>query len=319
MAGENALGQAAEAAAQAGQAATPTGAFLRGLVEPQTLIERVGSCLLILIIAVIVYAAVMMMFARALRRAEQQAEQAVDPRRRRQQRIVTVLALLRSIAKWVIMLTSGIWVLSAVGMDIRPLLAGAGIIGLAIGFGAQNLVRDFFSGFFILLEGQYAVGDYVQVAGLFGLVESIGVRVTILRDFDNQHHHIPNGTIGAVTVYEQPYVSFVVETPLADHQQAAPAAQAIRELAHELRAEYPHHLVHAGQLTTVEHDTGALVRLPLAVFPTQEWFCNEEVPQRINEALAARQIALPEGRKIRTYNDLSQMPEYKEKETEDTP
>ena len=310
--------RAAEAAAQAAEPATPTGAFLHGLVEPQTLIERVGTCVLIVIIAVIVYTVVMMMFARAVRRVEQEAEEAVDPRRRRQQRIVTVLALLRSIASWVIIITSGIWVLSAAGMDIRPILAGAGILGLAVGFGAQNLVHDIVSGFFILLEGQYAVGDYVQVAGLFGLVESIGVRVTVLKDLDNQHHHVPNGAIGAVTVYEEPYVNFVVETPLADHEQAAEAAQAIGDLAHELRAEYPHHLVHAGQPATVERDVGALVRLPVAVLPTQEWFCNEEIPQRIKEMLAAREIALAEGRDLRTYNDLSRMPEYKHEEgTED--
>lgn len=313
-AAEQAAEQAAEAAAQAGEPATVTGAFLRGLVQPETLIERVGSCVLIVIITIVVYLVVMMMFRRAVRRVERETDEAVEPQRSRQQRIVTVLALLRSIARWAILITAFIWVLATAGLDIRPLLAGAGILGLAVGFGAQNLVRDVVSGFFILLEGQYAVGDYIQVGALFGLVQSIGVRTTVLKDLDNQLHHIPNGTIGAVTVYEEPFVNFVVETPVADRRQAAEAAQAINELARELHEQYPHYFVYADEAITVEREEGVLVRLPVAIFPTQEWFANEEIPQRIKEMLATREIALAEGRELRTYNDLSRMPEYKHEE-----
>jgi len=310
MAAESVAEQAASQATEP----SPVVAFLQALVQPETAIERLGSSVLILIVCAIAYMAIMVMFRRAIRRVEREALETVEPRRSRQQRIVTVLALLRSIAKWVVLITAFVWVLAALGQPIGPLLAGAGIAGLAVGFGAQNLVRDVVSGVFLLLEGQYAVGDYIQVGPLFGLVESIGVRTTVLKDLDNQLHHIPNGTITAVTVYEEPFVNFVVETPVADRGQAAEAAQAINELANELREEYPHYFVYADEALVVEQEQGALVRLPVAIFPTQDWFCKEEIPQRIKEVLAAREIALTEGRNIRTYNDLSRMPEYKHEE-----
>jgi len=312
MAAESAAEQAAEAAAQAPVEETEAWmAFLKGLVQPETAIERLGSCVLIILVSVVAYVVVMVLFHRAVRRVERETEEAVEPQRSRQQRIVTVLALLRSVAKWVIFIAAFVWVLAALGQPIGPLLAGAGVAGLAIGFGAQNLVRDVVSGFFLLLEGQYAVGDYVQIGALFGLVESIGVRTTVLKDLDNQHHHIPNGTIAAVTVYEEPFVNFVVETPIADPGQSAAAVEVVDEIIRELRAEYEHYLVHASEAGSIQRDDGALIRVPVAIFPTQEWMANEEIPQRVREVFARREIALMEGRDIRAYVDLERMPEYK--------
>lgn len=265
----------------------------------------------IIIITGVIYLVAMSLFGRAIRRVEHETEQAVQPIRRRKQRIVTALDLVRSIVRWVILITAGIWLLAAAGMDIRPVLAGAGVLGLAVGFGAQNLVRDLVTGFFILLEGQYAVGDYVRVGGSFGMVESIGMRVTVLKDLDNQRHLIPNGTIAAATVYEEPFINHVVEVPLASGDQCEEANRVVGETIDRLQQKYQRYLVYHEEPSSVMCDEVPLVRLPVAVFPTQDWVVTEEIPVSINEALAAADIPLREGRAIRTYMDLSRMPEYR--------
>jgi len=290
------------------------GTWWARLLDPQFQ-ARLGSAVLsiltVIVITGVVYIAAMLLFQRAAARIERETERAVQPDRRRKQRVVTVIELLRSVAKWVILITGGVWVLASAGMDIRPVLAGAGVLGLAVGFGAQNLVRDIVSGFFMLLEGQYAVGDYVQVGANFGIVESIGMRVTVLKDLDNQRHFLPNGTITAVTVYEEPFVNYVVEVPLASSADSERAVGVIGEVARILAEGYPRYLVYHGRPEAVTADGMALVRLPVAVFPTQDWLANEEIPLNIKDALAEAEIPLREGRNIRVYMDLSRMPEYR--------
>lgn len=296
------------------------GTWWARLEDPQFLSHLVSALLSILTVAIIttiIYLIVMILFRRAVIRVERQTEEAVQPDRRRKQRIVTVLELLRSVAKWVILITGGVWILASAGMDIRPVLAGAGVLGLAVGFGAQNLVRDIVSGFFMLLEGQYAVGDYIQVGANFGMVESIGMRVTVLKDLDNQRHFIPNGTIASVTVYEEPFVNYVVEVPLADAADSGRAVETLATLAEALEKEYERYLVYHKQPQPVTVDDIAVVRLPVAVFPTQDWLANDEIPASIKEAFAEAQIPIREGRNIRVYMDLSRMPEYRYSEEAD--
>jgi hypothetical protein len=322
MGAETAAEPAAEAAAETPMdPAEVLGTWWAELTQPETLTRIVNGAvgvLFIIVVTAIVYGVAMLLLRRAIGQVERTAEEAVEPQRRRQQRVVTVLSLLRSIIRWVMLTAASMWVLAAAGINIGPLLAGAGIAGLAIGFGSQNLVRDVVSGFFVLLEGQYAVGDYVQIGANFGMVEDIGVRVTVLKDLDNQRHYIPNGTVDMITVYEEPFVNFVIETPIADSGRTGDAMAAINQVAIQARAQYAHHLTYAEHANSVQGDGGALIRLPVAVFPTQEWVANEEIPQRIREALAASEVAMTEGRNIRTYADLSRMPEYRhEEEAED--
>jgi small-conductance mechanosensitive channel len=318
MGAETAAEPAAEAAAETPMdPAEVLGTWWAELTQPETLTRIVNGAvgvLFIIVVTAIVYGVAMLLLRRAIGQVERTAEEAVEPQRRRQQRVVTVLSLLRSIIRWVMLIAASMWVLAAAGINIGPLLAGAGIAGLAIGFGSQNLVRDVVSGVFVLLEGQYAVGDYVQIGANFGLVEDIGVRVTVLKDLDNQRHYIPNGTIAMVTVYEEPFVNFIVETPIADPPLADRAVEAIDQVASKAREDYDDYVTYIEPATSVRRPEGALVRLPLAVFPTQEWVANEEIPQRIREALAASEIALTESRNIRTYADLSRMPEYRYEE-----
>ncbi len=280
----------------------------RELLKPGTLAGKLGSIILILAVVAVVYWLLKVALWRARRRLEKSAAAATGPVRARQQRAATIVSLVGNIIRWVIVLLAGIWILGALGVNLLPVLTGVGFLGAAVAFGAQTLVRDFVSGLFLLLEGQYAVGDYVNLSGNFGLVEQIGLRVTVLRDLDNQLHHIPNGTITKVTVYEEPYVNYVAEVALATPKDANKVRGAIEELSAELRAEYPLHITGIEPVHIDQDQRGiTLVRLPLTIFPTQDWIATEHLVARIQLLLAELSIEVPTGLPVRVYPDIRQL------------
>lgn len=114
-------------------------------------------------------------------------------------RACTVAGLIKSITRYAINLIAGLAILERLGIPAAPLLAGAGVASLALGFGAQGLVRDFIAGFFILFENQFSVGDHIQAAGVTGRVDEMGLRVTKIRDFGGQLHIVPNGNLELIT------------------------------------------------------------------------------------------------------------------------
>ncbi len=116
-----------------------------------------------------------------------------------EQRIATLVKVVGSVARAAIGSVSAVMVLSAVGIDVAPLIAGAGIAGVAVGFGAQSIVKDFFSGFFIVLENHFDVGDTVTINAVTGVVEEVTMRVTVVRDAAGALHYFPNGTIATTT------------------------------------------------------------------------------------------------------------------------
>jgi len=198
--------------------------------------------------------------------------------------------------------------MSVLGIPVVPLLTGVGFLGAAIAFGSQTLVKDLVSGLFLLLEGQYAEGDYVNLSGHFGRVEEIRFRTTILRDLDNQFHHIPNGSITAVTVYEEPYINYVLEIPLADAAEAERVRVGLDDLSAEMREKYPLHITEVGPaVVDRSRDYPNLVRLPVAVFPTQDWIATEELATRAQVMLDGMGIAVAEKLKMRVYPDISEV------------
>lgn len=116
-----------------------------------------------------------------------------------EQRVATLVKVVSSVARAAIGSVTAVMVLSAVGIDVAPLIAGAGIAGVAVGFGAQSIVKDFFSGFFIVLENHFDVGDTVTINTVTGVVEEVTMRVTVVRDAAGALHYFPNGTITTTT------------------------------------------------------------------------------------------------------------------------
>jgi len=267
------------------------------------IVRRVVVGVLLLVAARVVY----LLSLAALRRAAKRLQApGVDDSRvsaRRQQHLATVIGLLGNAAWYVIAIATGILVLYHVfGLNVVPLLTGAGIVGIAIAFGSQALVRDVVTGIFQLMEGQYAVGDYVQIGATFGKVEEVGLRVTRVRDMQGRLQFIPNGSISQVITYDDPIERYMLQAPFSEGERAEDARQAIEELAQDLQTEYPQLVVSVGQPVVVSSESGVhSVGLPFGIEPSQGWLATDEAPARVKQLFALREIAIPEARPPRCY------------------
>ena len=156
-------------------------------------------------------------------------------RLRRAQRTETVGALLRSAASMIIWVIALFAVLNQIGINIGALVAGASIVGVAVSFGAQNLVRDFLAGIFVLLEDQYGVGDVIDAGVATGRVEAVSLRSTQLRDIRGTRWHVPNGQVSRIGNLSQGWSQAVLDVELADHVDIDEAIPVIEAAAAELR------------------------------------------------------------------------------------
>jgi small-conductance mechanosensitive channel len=152
-------------------------------------------------------------------------------------RASTLSSVIRHLLTVVILVVATMTILGQLGVEIGPILAAAGIVGLAVGFGAQSLVKDIINGFFILLEDQIRVGDVVQIAGKGGLVEKVNLKMTILRDFSANVHYIPNGNIDVVTNMTKDYSRYVFDIGVAYREDVDEVMKIIREVDEELRKD----------------------------------------------------------------------------------
>jgi small-conductance mechanosensitive channel len=158
------------------------------------------------------------------------------------QRRLTIIPLFKSVLKYSIYFAAGIIILKLINLDPTPLLAGAGLLGLVIGFGAQNLINDIVCGFFVLFENYYLVGDYIEVGKVEdrpveGIVESIELRTTHVRHPDGQLQIIRNGEIGSVINYSKQYIYAKVEVPIPDHANLDRTYSLIEEVGQQLKEE----------------------------------------------------------------------------------
>lgn len=144
-------------------------------------------------------------------------------------RAKTLAPLIKSAVRYVVYGLAFIMFLRELGLDPTGLIAGAGVVGLAVGFGAQNLVKDVITGFFLLFEDQYGVGDHVSIAGYEGIVEEISLRTTRIRDFGGQLHIVPNGQISSVTNYMGSAMRVMFEVPVSPQADVELALRLLRE------------------------------------------------------------------------------------------
>jgi moderate conductance mechanosensitive channel len=158
---------------------------------------------------------------------------------RRRQRAATIGSLLRSITSLVIYGIAFVLILGEFGVDLAPIVASAGVIGLAVGFGAQNLVKDFLSGIFMMLEDQYGVGDTVDLGPASGTVESIGLRVTTIRDAEGTLWYVRNGEISRVGNHSQHFSIALIDVPVGHGTNIAHATAIAETAAREAVTEAP--------------------------------------------------------------------------------
>ena len=211
--------------------------------------------------------------------------------------IETLARVFRYIATVVISLVAGMLVLSEAGISIAPILGAAGVVGLAVGFGAQSLIKDFFNGFFLLLENQIRQGDVVEVADKTGAVEDITLRYVRLRDFEGSVHYIPNGLITTVTNKSRGYAYAMVDVSIAYRESIDEAYAVMREVAGELRAaeDYAEKILEDIDIAGVQDwgDSAVVIRCRFKTVALEQWGVRREFLRRMKEAFDARGIEIP--------------------------
>jgi moderate conductance mechanosensitive channel len=213
-------------------------------------------------------------------------------------RIDTVGNAFRYFATVVVVLVAGMLILDELGISIAPLLATARVAGIAIAFGAQSLIKDYFTGFFLLLEDQIRVGDVVEVAGRGGLVEDLTLRYVRLRDLEGHVHYVPNGEIKLVTNRTRGHATPVVDVPIAYAADADAVLQVMRETAAALGADPDWSARIAGEMEVIGMDRWADSSVVLrarfkVVPPIQQWNVKREYLRRLKKAFDERGIEIP--------------------------
>lgn len=215
---------------------------------------------------------------------------------RRAQRARTIASLLRSVTSFLLYGVAFVMVLAEFGIDIAPILASAGVLGLAIGFGAQNLVRDFLSGIFMMLEDQYGVGDSVDLGGTIGEVEAVGLRTTTVRDVSGTVWYVRNGEILRVGNSSQGFAVAVVDVPLAHHADTGRASALAEQAALEVaQGKHADDVTEPPTLLGVQSVTPYAVTLRLTVktHPGRQWPVQRALNARVQSALTAAGVPAP--------------------------
>lgn len=219
---------------------------------------------------------------------------------RRRQRAQTIGSVLKSIATFLIFGIALMEILAELGINLGPLIASAGIVGVALGFGAQNLVRDFLSGMFMMVEDQYGVGDVVDVGEANGTVEAVGLRVTTLRDLNGTVWYVRNGEILRVGNQSQGYAVGVVDVLLAHGSDVMRATALIAHVATEVTSEPPvsEDVLEPPKVLGVESVTaeGIQLRLTVKVRPGKQWSVQRALRGSITTTLADSGFESPSAR-----------------------
>jgi small-conductance mechanosensitive channel len=205
----------------------------------------------------------------------------------------TLVPLLRSASQYALYFGAGLFMLQELGLPTAPILAGAGIVGLAVGLGAQNLVTDLVSGFFILFEGQYLVGDFVQIGDASGLVEAVGIRLTEVRDQQGKLYIIPNGQIKSVINYSKGYVNAVVDLKLPSGSDLESVFRSMAEAGRRLRQTRKEVVADTEIQGLVDFTTSDMtVRAVTRVRPGRHIAMQNEYRRLLKEVVDAQPIAL---------------------------
>jgi moderate conductance mechanosensitive channel len=221
-----------------------------------------------------------------------------DPvvRRLREQRAHTLASLLGNFALIVVV---GITILTVLSlfMEIGPLLASVGVLGLAISFGAQSLVKDVITGTFMLMEGQFGIGDVVKVSDVSGMVEKITLRTTILRDLHGVVHIIPNGEITRVSNLTKTFSQAVLDVGVAYKEDVDQVIAVLRDIGSDFHndAEWRALLVDEPQVLGVQElaDSAVLIRMVAKTLPLKQWDVARELRRRIKKRFDADGIEIP--------------------------
>jgi moderate conductance mechanosensitive channel len=200
-------------------------------------------------------------------------------------RVETLAQVFRYIASVLVFIVAGMLVLSELGISIAPVLATAGVAGIAIGFGAQSLVKDYFNGFCILVENQIRQGDVVRIAGVSGQVEEMTLRYVQLRDYEGNVHFVPNSEIKTVTNRSRGFAYAVMDVPVNYKADVDAVIAVMREAGAEMRGDkdWSARLLGDVEVAGMEKmaDTGNVIRCRVRTLPMEQWNVRREFLRRL--------------------------------------
>ena len=212
-------------------------------------------------------------------------------------RAETLTGIIQLILTILVLVVGCIIILGEVGVEIGPILATAGIFGLAIGFGAQNLVQDVISGFFLLLEDQVRVGDVVQVAGKGGLVEKVTLRMIILRDLAGNVHFVRNGKVDVVTNMTKDYGRYVFEIGVAYRENVDEVIEVIKAVDEDLRKDpdFSEDILEPIEILGLDRfdDSAVVIKARYKTRAVKQWGVGRAFNKRLKEAFDANGIEIP--------------------------
>ena len=214
--------------------------------------------------------------------------------RMREDTLISILSAFLKVTLWIF---GSMLILAQLGVNIGPLIAGASVAGIAIGFGAQAIVKDFVSGVFIILENQYRVGDVITLAGTTGTVEEITVRQTILRDVNGSKHFIPNGQIGVTTNLTMDYSNLILNMDISYDANIEQVKRVVDRVGKELSRDpqFNNIIIEPPKFLRVE-EFGAhavVIRISGKLKPGNQWQIAGEMRLRLKDAFDRNKIEIP--------------------------
>ncbi len=263
-------------------------------------LAMVEASLHILLIALVAYVAIL-----ALRFGLGKLEQVLLTWREREdkerianeKRVKTLTGMLRTICLTLVWVVGIVMSLDQMGLDITPILAGAGLVGLAVGFGAQNLVRDVINGFFMILENQIRVGDVAVVNGTGGLVEAITFRTITLRDLSGVVHIFPNGTVTTLANMTKEWSAYVMEIGVAYKEDTDRVAEIMREVGEDLRQDpqLGKKMLEPIEILGVDAfgESEVVIKARIKTLPIEQWSVGREYRRRLKKAFDRENIEIP--------------------------
>ncbi|MGM0443270.1 MAG: mechanosensitive ion channel family protein [Fibrobacterota bacterium] len=214
-----------------------------------------------------------------------------------EKRLDTLMSIIQTVARLTILVIATILVLKEIGIDIAPIIAGAGIIGIAVGFGSQNLVRDFFSGFFILLENHIRKGDVGVINGTGGLVEKVGLRTIVLRDFSGVVHVFQNGKIDTLANMTKEWSAAVVTIGVAYKEKIDHVISVIEDVSMKLHGdpEFGKLMLEPAEILGVDelNNSSVDIKIRLKTKPIQQWAVAREFRKRVKDRFDEENIEIP--------------------------
>lgn len=268
--------------------------------EPVLLVHGLKVIAIVIVAIIVNFAA-----GRALRRLAARAQAVEHSRVIEGRRAVTAIGLIGSAVRWTIFVIAAVMILREAGIDITPILAGAGIIGLAVGFGSQTLVRDIVSGIFIIIEGQLAVGDKAEINGVYGTVDEMGLRTTRMLSPGGQLRYFPNGAIGSITRYPTGAIPYIISVP-APPEKSEQTRDALLSILADYHAEQQCFAGAPEVRRILDLGTyGPVIQVVARVLPAAKATFEASAAPRVAVVLGERGLAIPPGRQVTVQIDLA--------------